>query len=129
VDAQYSAQKHPLCTLGAHLLDDMNNQVAKHLLNFQAYIRELGMLLVHLGDRGDPSTQASMEHLTLESTQLLGCLKAFNPSVYKAVCQERLDGANTVPAQELDVSWFTSLQASRQISCWSGFSLCAIPAD
>ena len=77
------------------------------------------MLLVQLGDRGDPSTQASMEHLTLESTQLLGCLKAFNPSVYKAVCQERLDGANTVPAQELDFSWFMSLQASRQISCCS----------
>ena len=94
------------------------NHGAKHLLNSQDYIRELGMLLVHLGDRGDPGTQASVEHLTLESTQLLGCLKAFNPSVYKAVCHERLDGANSVPAQQLDVSWFTSLQASRHISCW-----------
>ena len=85
------------------------------------------MLLVQLGDRGDPSTQASMEHLTSESTQLLGCLKAFNPSVYKAVCQHRLDSTNTVPAQELDVSWFMSLQASRQSSCWSGVcSVCQI---
>ncbi|DBA94293.1 TPA: hypothetical protein ACH3X1_001907 [Trebouxia sp. C0004] len=75
------------------------------------YIRELGMLLVHLGDSGDVSTQASLEHFTLEFTQLLGCLKAFNPSVYKAVCHERLDGANTVPAQELDASWFKSLQS------------------
>ncbi|KAA6416967.1 MAG: hypothetical protein FRX49_13067 [Trebouxia sp. A1-2] len=80
------------------------------------YIRELGMLLVHLGDRGDPSTQASMEHLTLESTQLLGCLKVFNPSVYKAVCQERLDGTNTVPARQLDVSWFMSLQELLSLS-------------
>lgn len=107
----------------------MKHHVVKHLKNFQDYIRELGMLLVHLGDRGDPSTQASMEHLTLESTQLLGCLKVFNPSVYKAVCQERLDGTNTVPARQLDVSWFMSLQVSRQISCRSGFSLCTIPAD
>ncbi len=113
-------KNHPLCTLGTHLLDVMNDQVAKHMFNSQDYIRELAMLLVQLGDRGDPSTQASMEHLTLESTRLLGCLKAFNPSVYKAVCQERLDGANTVPAQELDFSWFMSLQASRQISCCSG---------
>lgn len=119
MEAQYGAQTHPLCTVGACLSDNVNHQVAERLLNSQDYIRELGMLLVRLGDRGDPSTQASMEHLTLESTQVLGCLKAFNPSVYKAVCHKRLDGGNTGPAQELDVSWFMLLQASRQISYWS----------
>lgn len=119
-DARYHAQEHPVCTFGTCLLNSVTHQVAKHVLNVQDYIRELGMLLVHLGDRGDPSTQASMEHLTLESTQLLGCLKAFNPSVYKMVSQQRLDGANTVPAQEPDLSWFMSLPASRQISCCPG---------
>ena len=80
--------------------------------NDQEYIRELGMLLVHLGNRHDPATQASLERLTVESTQLLGCLKAFSPAVYRSVCQGRLDADHTLPAQELDVSWFASLQAS-----------------
>ena len=80
--------------------------------NGQEYIRELGMLLVHLGNRHDPATQASLERLTVESTQLLGCLKAFSPAVYRSVCQGRLDAGQRLPAQELDAPWFASLQAS-----------------
>lgn len=57
---------------------------------------------MHLGNRHDPSTQASLERRTVESTQLLGCLKVFSPAVYRGVCQGRLDAGHTLPAQELD---------------------------
>ena len=74
------------------------------------------MLLVPFGNRHDPSTQASLERLTVESTQLLGCLKAFSPAVSRSVCQGRLDAGHTLPAQELDLLWFASLQASTHMT-------------
>ncbi len=71
------------------------------------------MLLVQLNDEEEGcSAQARMELLTTESTQLLGCFKALNPSVYKAVCEGRLDGCHPAPAEQLDLSWFTSLPVS-----------------
>ena len=75
-------------------------------------MRELGGLLVHLGETYDPEAQARMEHLTIESGQLLGCIKALNPAVYKGVRQGRLDGGHNAAAQGLDAAWFDNLPVS-----------------
>lgn len=64
---------------------------------------------MYLNDDEDTEAQARMEHLTMESTKLLGCVKALNPSLYKAVCHGRLDNDQSSAAQQLDQSWFTSL--------------------
>ena len=83
----------------------------------QEYIRELGQLLVSLDGPHDIATDKRLQQLAGESNELLGCIKALNPAVYKSVLTGRLDDGQQITSAHLPDSFYDPDQVSLPVMC------------
>ncbi len=78
----------------------------------QDLIRDLGTVLLQLDDSFNRTLQQSLERLTVETSTLMGCMKQFNPPLYKAALEGRLAPHESEHQTKLDAAWFSSLPVS-----------------
>ena len=57
----------------------------------QEYIQSIGACLVQVGSAQEGPVVDLLHRLTLESSQLLGCIKLLNHKVHKAMLQGQMD--------------------------------------
>ena len=84
----------------------------KSLYLVQDYIRELGNLLILLGNANDPGACHRLEQLTVEVCEVAGCLKALNPTITKAALTDKLHISSTATSYYADDADFDPAQVN-----------------
>ena len=78
----------------------------------QELIRELGAILLQLGESFQLALRESLERLTIEASTLMGCMRQFNTALYKAALAGRLNEHHCPCEENLDSAWFDTLPVS-----------------
>ncbi|KAL0033744.1 hypothetical protein WJX77_003466 [Trebouxia sp. C0004] len=79
-------------------------------------IRELGAILLQLGESFQLALRESLERLTIEASTLMGCMRQFNTALYKAALAGRLNEHHLPCEENLDSAWFDTLPSLLDLS-------------
>lgn len=79
-------------------------------------IRELGAILLQLGESFQLALRESLERLTIEASTLMGCMRQFNTALYKAALAGRLNEHHCPCEENLDSAWFDTLPSLLDLS-------------
>ena len=81
-------------------------------MGVQAYVGELAKLLLELGSNpNERAVKQRLHEVTVESSKLMGIMKALNLKVYKAIMEGRMDDGLT-DAHRQDAAWYSNFQVS-----------------